>query len=249
MRRLLAAIRFLTILPLPETWGITEDDLACSLPWFPAIGLLLGTVAAALAWGVSMASPPLVTAGVVVVALLGFSGCLHMDGLADSADGLLSSRPRERILEIMKDSHTGAMGVIAIVCVLLLKFASLASLPADRLWPAVLLMPLAGRCAIAVHRTLLPYARPSGLGSVFYRRRTRWAGIWATGVLAAIAWAILGWRGLIVWGGCMTVTVAVSAYVYRKIGGATGDTFGAVCELAEVVPALMLTIEPLSEVR
>jgi adenosylcobinamide-GDP ribazoletransferase len=68
-------------------------------------------------------------------------------------------------------------------------------------------------------------------------------------VLAAIAWAILGWRGLIVWGGCMTVTVAVSAYVYRKIGGATGDTFGAVCELAEVVPALMLTIEPLSEVR
>ena len=175
MKPLFAAIRFLTILPIPGDWGTAEEDLARSVPWFPVIGLLLGAIAAAAAWGLSFVAPPMVTAAVVVVLLLSFSGCLHADGLADSADGMLSSRPRERILEIMKDSHTGAMGVIAIACVLLLKFAALASLPAERLWPAVLLMPLAGRCAIVVQMSLLPYARPDGLANVFYRRPTRLA--------------------------------------------------------------------------
>jgi adenosylcobinamide-GDP ribazoletransferase len=249
MKPFFAAIRFLTIMPIPGTWGTAEEDLARSVPWFPVIGLLLGMVAALLAWGLSSIAPPMITAAVIVIVLLSFSGCLHLDGLADTADGLLSSRPRERILEIMKDSHTGAMGVIAIVCLLLLKFASLASLPADRLWPAVLLMPLAGRCAIVLHRAMLPYARPSGLGNIFYRRPARFAAIWAVAVLAAVAWGILGSRGLIVLAACVVVTLVVSAYVYRKIGGATGDTFGAVCEIVEVVPALTLALIPLNNVR
>jgi adenosylcobinamide-GDP ribazoletransferase len=249
MKPLFAAIRFLTIFPIPGTWGTAEEDLARCVPWFPVIGLLLGTIAATLAWGLSFVAPPMITAAVIVIVLLTFSGCLHLDGLADTADGLLSSRPRERILEIMKDSHTGAMGVIAIVCLLLLKFASLASLPAERLWPAVLLMPLAGRCAIVLHRAMLPYARPSGLGNIFYRRPARFAAIWAIAVLAAVAWGILCSRGLTVWAACIVVTLALSIYVYRKIGGATGDTFGAVCEIIEVVPALTLALIPLSNAR
>ena len=249
MKPLLAAIRFLTIVPIPGDWGTSEEDLARSVPWFPVVGLLLGAIAAAAAWGLSLVAPSMLIAAALVVVLLSFSGCLHTDGLADTADGLLSSRPRERMLEIMKDSHTGAMGVIAIVCVLLLKFASLASLPAERLWPAVLLMPLAGRCMIVVHRALLPYARPSGLANIFYRRQARWAGLWAVAVLAAVAWYVLGSRGLIVCAACMVVTLAFSAYVYRKIGGATGDTFGAVCEIIEIVPALTLAFGPLPEVR
>jgi adenosylcobinamide-GDP ribazoletransferase len=249
MKSLLAAIRFLTIVPIPGLLGTGEDDLARSVPWFPAIGLLLGGIAATAAWGLSLAAPPMVTAAVVVVVLLSFSGCLHADGLADSADGLLSSRPRERILEIMKDSHTGAMGVIAIVCVLLLKFASLASLPGDRLWPAVLLMPLAGRCAMVVEMALLPYARSNGLANIFYRRRTRLAAVWAVGVLAAAAWCAAGSRGLIVCAVCIAATLALSAYVYRKIGGATGDTLGAVCEIVEIVPALVLALAPIGGAR
>lgn len=217
----------------------------CSVPWFPIIGLLLGAAAAGLAWVLSMWAPSLLVAAVLVVVLLSFSGCLHLDGLADTTDGFLSSRPRERILEIMKDSHVGAMGVIAIACLLLLKFASLASLPAGTLWPAVLLMPLAGRCAIVVQMALLPSARPSGLGAIFYRRRPRWAAVWAAGVLAAVSVGILGWRGLMVWVVCMGGTAALSAYAYRKIGGATGDTFGAVCEIVEAVPAIVLAIGPL----
>lgn len=249
MKPLLAAMRFLTILPIPGAWGTAEEDLALSVPFFPLVGLLLGGVAAAIAWGVSLVAPPMLAAALLVMVLLSFSGCLHLDGLADTADGFLSSRLREQILEIMRDSRTGAMGVMAIVCVLLLKFASLAAMPAAMLWPAALLMPLAGRCAMVAQMALLPYARSSGLGNVFYRKRPRWSALWAVAVLAALAWALLQWRGVIVWAACMAATLVLSAYAYRKIGGATGDTFGAVCEIVEAVPALVLALEPLGGAR
>jgi adenosylcobinamide-GDP ribazoletransferase len=145
----------------------------------------------------------------------------------------------------MKDSHIGAMGVIAIVCLLLVKFAALASLPAARLWPAVLLMPLAGRCALAMHMALLPYARPSGLGAIFYRRDPRWAAVWSAVALAAVALGLLGSWGFGIWAACLATVLVLSAYVHQKIGGATGDTLGAICEIVEIVPALVLTLGPL----
>jgi adenosylcobinamide-GDP ribazoletransferase len=73
--------------------------------------------------------------------------------------------------------------------------------------------------------------------------------VWAASILAVVAWGILGTRGLIVWAACLIVTLAFSAYAHRKIGGATGDTFGAVCEMIEVVPALVLALGPLGGVR
>jgi adenosylcobinamide-GDP ribazoletransferase len=249
MKQLVAALRFLTILPLPGSWGTAEDDLAGSVPWFPVVGLLLGGVAAVVAWALSLVAPPMLVAAASIILLLSFSGGLHLDGLSDTADGFFSSRCRERILEIMKDSHVGAMGVIAIGGVLLLKFAALASLPAAELWPAVLLMPLAGRCALVFHMALLPCARPGGLGSTFYRRRPRWAALWAAIVLTAAAFGVLGVRGLVVWAACLAMAIVISVYVYRKIGGATGDTLSAICELIELVPAVTLAIGPLNALR
>src|SRR5208283_4809952 len=121
MRRFLAAMRFLTVIPFPGNWGADESSLAGSTVFFPVVGLLIGLGAAAVAACAARWLPAGPAAGLVIVALLAVSGGLHMDGLSDSADGLLSARPRERALEIMRDSHVGAMGVIAIVCVLLLK--------------------------------------------------------------------------------------------------------------------------------
>lgn len=249
MKPLVAALRFLTIAPIPGSWGSAEEDLARSVPWFPVIGLVLGLAAAALAWVLWLVAPPMVCAGALVVALVSFSGCMHLDGLADTADGLLSSRSRERALAIMKDSHVGAMGVMAIVGAQLLKFAALASLSAEAIWGASLLMPLAGRCALVLHLAFLPYARTSGLASAFYRRRPRRAAIWAAGILAATAWCVLGSRGLVVWLACMAVTLAFSGYVYHRIGGASGDTLGAVCEIVEAVPALALALGPMGQAR
>lgn len=249
MKSLLAAFRFLTILPLPGTWGTAEADLAASVPFFPVVGLVLGALAAGLAWALPPLLPPLLTAALLLVALLAFSGCLHLDGLADTADGFLSSRSRERMLEIMKDSRIGAMGVAAVVVVLLTKFAALAGLaegPSQLFWPAVLLMPLAGRCAMVVHMAWLPYARESGLARVFYQRRSRLAAVWAMGVLAAVAWYLLGRRGLVAVAAVLVSTLALAVYVQRKLGGTTGDTFGALCEVIELVPAVTLSMEPVA---
>jgi adenosylcobinamide-GDP ribazoletransferase len=255
MKRFLAAVRFLTILPVPGRWGADPDDLAGSLPWFPVVGLGLGAVAAAAAWAIAPLMPPLLAAAAMVVLLMSFSGCLHLDGLADAADGLLSSRPRDEMLEIMKDSHVGVMGVVAIVVVVLVKFAALASLAARTppegaaLWCAMFLMPLAGRCAMVVHVAVLPYARSDGLAAVFYRRRPRLAAGWAAAALAGAAWAVLQWRGVALWTACLAATFLLAVYVARKIGGATGDTLGAVCELVESVPALTLAVWPMQAGR
>ncbi|HAU38993.1 MAG TPA: adenosylcobinamide-GDP ribazoletransferase [Phycisphaerales bacterium] len=249
MRRFLAAIRFLTILPVPDTLGTAEEELASSVPFFPLVGLLLGAVGGAVAWALAATVPPILAAAGVVVVLLVFSGALHMDGLSDTADGMLSSRPRERVLEIMRDSHIGAMGVVAIVCVLLVKFASLASATPENLWATVVLMPVAGRSAIVVNMALLPYVRQEGLGKVFCRRRAILPAIWAVALLGAVSGALFAWQGLAVAGLCTVVAAAMAGYFHRKIGGSTGDTFGAVCELAELVPAIVLAVCPLRLAR
>jgi len=140
VKRFLAALRFLTIFPVPGPWGSAEEDLARSVPCFPLVGLLLGCLGAAMAWVLGRFHVPAMLAALaLVVLLLGFSGCLHLDGLSDSADGLFSSRSRDRMLEIMKDSHVGPMGLVAVLVILLAKFSALASMPAGRrswsTWP------------------------------------------------------------------------------------------------------------------
>lgn len=244
MKPFLAAVRFLTVVPVPGTWGTAEADLARSVPFFPVIGLGLGCVAAGLAWILALIAPPMVAAVALVVAMMSFSGCLHLDGLSDTADGFLSSRTRERILEILKDSHVGAMGMIVVISVLLTKFAALASIKPSLLWAAALLMPLVGRCAMVVYMALLPYVRETGLGKVFYQRAIWPAALWAAALSAAVAWIVLRTAGVVIWGVSMTAALVLAVYCYRKIGGATGDTFGAVCEIVEVVPPLVLSVWP-----
>jgi adenosylcobinamide-GDP ribazoletransferase len=241
MRRFLAALRFLTVVPFPGTWGTDENSLAGSVVFFPAVGLLIGLGAAGIAACAVRCLPVGPAAAVVIVALLAVSGGLHMDGLSDTADGLLSARPRARALEIMRDSHVGAMGVIAIVCVLMLKFAALASLPAAGLWRAALLMPVAGRAALVVTMALLPYARPEGgLAASFYRKRSMLTALAAEVVLFATAWLVLDFAGVIAAFASLAAVLIFAVYTYRRIGGATGDTLGAACEIAELVPAMAM---------
>ena len=268
MKRFLAAIRFLTIIPVPGTWGAEEDSLARSVIFFPLVGLLLGVICGAIAFGLSFVVGGVVGPAVVVIVLLVFSGGLHMDGLSDTADGFFSARPRERILEIMKDSHIGAMGVMAIVCVLLLKFAALAEVagrpvatnlasgpwatltdPARwfsdhsiRFWKAALLMPLAGRAAIVIQMVLLPYAKPEGLGKVFCRNRPIMSAGLAVLLLAGIGFLLVGLAGVVMAGALVAVASLFAGYCHRKIGGATGDTFGAACEIGELATAVMLAV-------
>ncbi|MHC4404464.1 MAG: adenosylcobinamide-GDP ribazoletransferase [Planctomycetota bacterium] len=246
MRRLFAAIRFLTILPLPGGGSSGEpDELAEATPLFPVVGILIGGAMAALAIGLWGLFPPAVANVLLVVFMLAVSGGFHMDGLSDSADGFFSSRAKDRILEIMKDSRIGTMGVIAILCVVLLKVAAMASLAESQVPKVVFLMPLAGRCALVIGVNLLPNARADGgLGRLFCGNRSLLQMLWALAVLFAAAWIASQWAGLIAAGLTLIVVLAFSAHCYRKIGGATGDTLGATCELAETAIVVVLVAAP-----
>ncbi|MBI4024020.1 MAG: adenosylcobinamide-GDP ribazoletransferase [Verrucomicrobia bacterium] len=240
MRSFIAAIQFLTVLPLPARFQSGEEELRRSVVFFPVVGLLIGLAAVALDRGISLLLPPLPASVIVVMSLLAVSGGLHIDGLADTADGFLSARPRERILEIMKDSRTGPMGVMAIVCVVCLKISLLASLSDIPRQSAVFLMPLAGRCALVAGAVALPYARADGgLGAVFGRDRSWFESAWAIAALAVVACALTGVRGLVTTGICAGMIGIVSLWSRQKIGGFTGDTLGATCEITEMAPALV----------
>jgi adenosylcobinamide-GDP ribazoletransferase len=205
--------------------------------------VLIGLAAAAIAWGACYIFPSFLASVVVVIVLLSASGGFHLDGLSDTADGFLSSRPRERILDIMKDSHIGAMGAIAIFCILILKIAALAALPPGQVWRAALLMPIVGRCAMVLALAALPYARPEGgLGTIFSQRRNPALLGWAGLFLAAACVVVLGWAGLVTAVTALAATAVFCWYSFHRIGGATGDVFGATCELMEFIPPLVMVV-------
>jgi adenosylcobinamide-GDP ribazoletransferase len=238
MTSLFAALSFLTVLPLPARWLGSEEDLGRSLIWFPLVGALIGMFAAIIDLGLGMILPPTVVSVITVLILLAASGGLHMDGLADSADGFFSSRSRERMLEIMRDSRSGPMGVMAICALLLLKVTTLAAVPAPLRMTTIVLMPLAGRTALTVSLTVLPYARSTGGLAEVFRPSLR-VGLITAVLLTGAGWLLQGYPGLLAAGAALSGTLVLAAYSKRKIGGFTGDTLGATCELIELAPALV----------
>jgi adenosylcobinamide-GDP ribazoletransferase len=228
-----AAVQFLTVVPIRTTYEPFE--IGRSAAWFPGVGLAIGLVAAAVDWLiVEGVFPPAVAAALGVTLLAAASGGFHLDGLADTADGFLSSRPRERVLEIMRDSRIGTMGVLAIVFALGLKFAALASLlPYERVL-ALIVAPVAGRCMLVVAMASQPYARPEGgLASLFLEHRRVWHAPVAIGILLIVGVATAGCAGIVLALVPMAAVLLLNLYCRCRIGGITGDTVGAACEIAE----------------
>lgn len=239
MNRLAAAIRFLTIIPVPGKLGTSTADLAGSLYCFPLVGLLIGGVTGGVFYLAGPYIPLSLAVVIAVTLLLAFSGGLHLDGVADCADGFFSSRPRQRMLEIMRDSHIGAMGVVALVLVLAFKGAALASVVQAKLWQPLVLMPVAGRSVMLVMMVVLPYARKEGgLASVFYNRASALLAWWAILFLFVTGWVVAGFLGLLAALGSLLVFFFFCWFCHWKIGGATGDTLGAACEITEAATAV-----------
>ena len=240
---LLTALRFLTILPIP--WWADRDHhyfSSCSR-YFCIVGLLIGGGGFVLTQAAAGFLPQALLCCLLLLYLSVISGFLHLDGLADCADGFFSARPKKQILEIMHDSRSGAMGVIALVLLLLFKFTALLSIPLEKLPWVVLYMPLAGRCAIVIVMTWLPYAGHEGsLGARFYGRKN-WlvpavslAVLVLCGFFSGMSLAFLAVSGIVI------TSILFGAWCRKKIDGATGDTLGAVCELTETVVAVFFAI-------
>ncbi|MEA2843180.1 MAG: adenosylcobinamide-GDP ribazoletransferase [Actinomycetota bacterium] len=232
---MLAALAFLT--PLG---GAREPD-SRSFSWFPLVGALLGAAVGAVWWGAGQLWAPAVAAAIAVVADLALTGALHVDGLADTADGVLPHLDRRRRLEVMAQPDVGAFGVATVVVTLVLRVTVLASMA-----PNVALVAAvwcASRTLMAVTARSVPYARAEGgLASAFLGGRpgpVAAVGASCSIVLGAVA---LGGRGVAAVAAVALAGAAVVAFARRRLGGFTGDVLGAAGVIGETVGLLVAAV-------
>lgn len=243
MTALAAAFGFLSRLPIGGR-AVEDVTLGRSLAWFPAVGLVFGLILAGAAALLRDRIPaPLLAVG-LVAALALLSGGLHLDGVADVFDGLGGGRgDRERILAIMRDSRIGAHGAAALVMTVLAKVAAVHELVrAERAW-ALLAGPAVARWCAVLLVLLFPYARPHGLGRAMrdHGRPRHLAA--ATALLAGS----IGWSGARVLGPAAAAAAAallLACAMRRRLGGLTGDVYGAAIELAELAFLAAASLDP-----
>lgn len=237
----LVALQFLTRIPVQIRGSVSAQDLARSMAYFPLVGLLIGALAAALHRLSSFVFAPNVCDLIAILSLIAITGNLHGDGLMDTADGFFSGKPRERILEIMHDSRTGAHGVMAGACLLLAKFVLLGQIEAPMKGMALMAAPVLGRWAQVYGATLYPYVRgKSGTGSFVSclgRRELALASLLSLGAAVLLLGPV---KGMGAAGAVLTTTIFLACFAKRKIGGVTGDVLGALSECAEVAALLLI---------
>ena len=228
---MLTALGFLTIVG-----GARAPD-ARTLRWFPLIGAAIGAVLA-LAWvGAGELWPPAVAAVVVVAVDLAITGMLHVDGLADTADGVLPHLDRERRLEVMRSPDVGAFALAVVPTVLLARWSALAT---DRIEPlALVAVWAASRTAMATIPALVPYARDDGLASPFVAGSSRRIALWFVPCAALLA-AVHEMTGAAALVAGLAIGAGVVALARRRVGGFTGDVLGAAGVLTETGALLVL---------
>lgn len=245
MRAFLAALQFLSTLPVPGARDLDDADWGRATAWYPAVGLVLGLLLAGLDWGLGRILPGGVAVAGLLVAWIGMSGALHLDGFVDCCDALLVPASRERRLEILHDVHAGTFGIVGLVALLLLKYAALLALPGVIRLPALVLIPTLGRWGMTGAVLLYPYARSGpGLG----RRAKTGAGGLQLAIATAIAllvtglaWSLgLGWGSAVLLILTFVTVLVIASWIQSKLGGLTGDAYGAICEVGEATCLLAL---------
>ena len=233
----------------------TEESFGKSVKYFPAVGAVLGLFYVAIAETLNLligGAFPMLTAAVILMAMIILTGGIHCDGFMDTMDGLFSGRDRERMLEIMKDSRVGAFGVVSFVMLSILDFAALSELSRAStlmLIAAIYSAPIIGRLMMVVTIGSFPYARPEGMGKAFSKYTTR-----STIILAAVEALILLSPlilpftmvikplliSLII---ALIFTLYFGKFATKKVGGVTGDIYGAVEIISEalVMVSFLLT--------
>jgi adenosylcobinamide-GDP ribazoletransferase len=241
MRSLRIAFGLMTTLPfkLPDDWS--EGDSGRASVWYPFVGLVIG----ALTWlvwnGALLNFSPLIAGVVTLVVWVILTGGLHLDGLADCCDGLLASVSVQRRLEIMKDPHMGAFGVIGLILILFLKAATLASLTPLSSFGIVLAASWARWCVLPAG--LLPLARPLGTGmGADFASGFRHSFIFWGAIIPLVIAVLLGWRGILSILAGLGAAGLVLWMAKSRIGGVIGDVFGMVIEIVEVIVLLTFAI-------
>jgi adenosylcobinamide-GDP ribazoletransferase len=240
MISLLLAIQFLTVLPL-KIKQFSEKKMAWALVYFPVVGLFLGLILLGLNILLSILGiSPVVANIILVIVLIILTGGMHLDGLADTADAFLSGKAKKEMLEIMRDSHIGVMGVLALISIILLKVGLLSSVNVAARPAALLLMCILSRWSVVLVMYLFPYARQEGKAKLFIQGMNLKIFILSTItviICSFLIWHIQGLIALLIVALCV---YTIGKFVSRRIDGVTGDTLGATIEGIEI--AVLLTV-------
>ena len=238
LKGLLIALQFLTRFKIPRKREKTTELFSLSTFYFPFVGLLIGMIlyfSAILGEGILQ---PLTLAVLLLILEIIITGGLHIDGLIDTCDGILSGREREKILEIMKDSRVGAMGVLSLCLLLLLKVVFLYEIILRKELYILLYMPFVGRWAMIYTLTYYPSARNEGLGQLFRKKLNKkiffLSSLYCLLILFSSFCYLSGLTMVLIW----LLTALMACFTAKRInlilGGHTGDTYGAISELTEI---------------
>lgn len=233
MRRFVTALQFLTLLKIRDQ-GYAPGDLDRSMVLFPLVGALQGGVLVAVDLAAGMVLPASLSTALVLIALYAVNGGFHLDGFADTVDALAGGRTPEARLRIMKDSATGAVGVLSVVLLVLFKYLSVSELTGAARYGALVAFPAVGRWSMVVLARFSKSAKKEGLGAEFTNAGPG-AVFYGTIFTLAVVASALGTRAL--WTLLPVALLALAACLFfrNRLGGVTGDVFGFVSELAEAL--------------
>lgn len=231
------AATFLTTLPSPS-FLVPTGGLGPAGRWFPLVGLVIGV----LLWGVQSVAervfPPSLVGALVMVAWVLLTGGLHLDGLADCCDGLFATVSLERRLEILRDPRVGSFGALGLILTLLIKAFAAGMAP-----PLALIMAPVWARWLLLWAARQPQARPQGMGAMFAAGLTP-SVIAMAGVLPLLLLLVGGGRGLMAAGLAALSVLILTRLAKARLGGVTGDVYGLVVELSEVVALLTFVAQP-----
>ena len=231
----LIALQFLTQFPVRLSTEPNEEATGKSILFYPVIGFLIGLLLASLSWLLYGSAPPIVACVLILICWVFITGGLHLDGLADSADAWVGgAKDRERTLTIMKDPNCGPAGVVAIVLLLLLKFATLYMLVLADAWVILILAATLGRTILPLLFLTTPYVRPNGLGSSLVIHMPRYPSMVVIALTSLLATLTVGVNSLWLLAAIVVIFLIFRHLMLRRIGGTTGDTAGALVEITEV---------------
>jgi len=243
INRFLTALQFLSVIPISGRTETDPRELGRSMGYFPMVGLLLGLILAFSNELLSDILPNTVTDGILMIILIVFSGALHLDGLADTVDGLAGGNTREEALHIMRDSRVGAIGVVGLIMTLLLKYVSLVNIPDEVMNKILIAMPMISRYSMVQLSFFSDYARPdAGIGQPFTRYVGNREFISAAVTTFILSLMLLGMKGIILVIIIGTATLGLVGFFRKTFGGVTGDTFGATNEINEVLILIVMVV-------
>jgi len=245
MKKLIYALRFMTVIPIKWKENENMGEVARSISFFPIVGIIIGLSNFAVYYIVSLLFSPLFTSVVVVVWWIFITGGLHLDGLGDTADGVWGGTTKERRLEIMKDSRSGVFGVLTLIAFLLLKTAVLNEMFSFSKGSALSLLisaPVIGRWTSVFSIYFFKSARKEGLGN-FFKENISLKELIITFILTLLpVFYFSRFSGIIT---LVLVTIGIffsSRYFKGKLGGLTGDIYGAQCESSELLSLIIMLI-------